>query len=1581
MASVDGASAASLASLASQPTTPIAQLNPDLPDQASRVVRGQVTITWPFNSVTRTAAFLLAEPDVRLRRARGQVRVEFRGPSAKAVSECGLGAGDELLFSLEGVEWAEDVSPGRIPGSRVDWQLQFNARLVLQVRIAGLKCHLSGVVELTASQVRFGESGEVKHIDIDCPTPEQPAESVSEIRNAATPEPEPVVPDAQSVARKIAEIPASEYPSPAFVKRARLSYGALFEGGFDIFEEDGGVKGKGRKRTKFGRDSSAWRYSSQSPTPEPASPLQDGMEEDAPEDEDATPRPSPKARVDEGCQTVEAEMVDVPPQAPEAAVPPETPVSASRGAPAESPAHPSPPREEQGPAEQAEDAPAVSAQTKGPSPVVEEERAPSSEEKFGLTSQKVSPEPPQNQLVEERPVQEQPSTGKATQEEPQADLPQPEQGPAKKTQPFPSALFGTPKRLDPSFSMFGAGAPVRAESSLSLADQVRFGFSHIPQTAQSPAAASNEPRPTPGSVEHGAYPESYLDNTPTPAKYADMTTTLNAADEQVEMAAQGQGLAPEPPMVESFGQGQWEIAGQSQHYNPVEGGHFGADALGEGDRIAAGQPSLHEDVTSPGEVPEGFASYGRGDASDERQSGRLSEGSPEAHGVAENEEVTSEENVGVDEEDDKDAEYDEYAYGERLEEGDYDQRNYDRPDDDDEGLSEEYDEAELEARERYGDGDVFDAEGEEWDEEGEDLDESEEDESDGSYHMAGYQPGKPAARSPPKEPIVIDLLSDSEDDDKPATAPAPGKHAAAPQPASEHDQSKPSTDSKEAPSSGSRESPAAPDAAQMDAANIEASEKHSPERHSAPSEGSSEGLFVSQQRSKASGGEAEEIERAESDSEPSHGSKETDNEESADSDGEEEFGDQEQSEVEDEDEQMSVVEIEEDQHHSSPGPESHDSDDSLPDAEDASFVSQVEMGQEAPEDEDESMNEVDSSEAKDSGGTVESQEQVEEDEGSAGDVDMLEAPSPHREAASPAGSHSQSSGQGTNEAATESSEDVSKAVVTTDAPEEALPSPQSTAQKEERAPISTGPVQETSGDVSSDKIGGPAVVPLTPTQSQSTNNTKSQSVDHQAGSDATNHEMMSPVAQGVTKDTGSQPAEPQHDVDAGVVTESGTVKGEVAHGTRDFHSLGMDGVNEAQDERIPDSSLPSRLSPVAGIDGPSSENQSAALSSQAGQGDQPAEGVEGSARQTDEPEMARQQSSAATKGVDGEAAEEQSTQEQQRSSEADAAEAQPRTRSPSPDLSVNLARQALAARRPKKGHEPVRTSRRMTRARSSSLQTNTSLEREEDSSVSLAIAALASPSKRGAEPEEGSSGSSSSTAALKLELARRLRTDLPECIPLKSLRLHVDKTPHAVVAVATTRSSTPRRAKNGPREYFMSFHVTDPSAAPAQVVEVQLYRPHAHALPVVAPGHPVLLLRFHVRALRGKGFGLRSGAESAWAVWDDERFAYSSSSSSTSSSSSSRRRRRGEDGEDGGEGGGDGEEKEKEIDKQQEEEEQRPPQIRGPPVEDYVRYAGYAGALGRWFASLDGAARAKLERADRKLLEAGGGGGGGDGGN
>ncbi|KAK4241448.1 hypothetical protein C8A03DRAFT_12316 [Achaetomium macrosporum] len=1562
MASVNGDSAAQLAS---QTPTPIAQLNPELSDQSSRVVRGEITITWPYSFVNRTFAFLLAESDVRLRRARGQVRIEFRGPSAKAASECGLGAGDELLFSLEGVEWAKDVSPARIPGARVEWQLQFNEKLVLQVK--------------------SGESGEVKHINIDHHAAQSPDGAVLEPPKAATPEPEPTTVEVQSAIRKISEFPANEYPSPAFVKRARLSYGALFEGGFDIFEEDGGVRGKGRKRTRFEHGRSVWRYSSQSPSPEPTSPIQDEAVGDA--SSDVTPQPSPQPQTtDEGCHTIDIEMTEAAPESAQAAVaqPAQPPAPASQEGPT------APMQEDEVTMHQVEDAPAISAPGEKSVPVVEEGQV---REESVMATEPTTVAKPHGRSVEEQ------SQERQAQEQPISETRRSSPPPANAK----STPFGGPWPLGSNFSMFGTGAPARVESTLSLADQVRFGFSHIPQTTR----ASSPPKPEHDHQPHDhtnePYPASYLNEGPSPAKYTDMNTYINAADEQGEMAVHGQPVAPEPPTVERFGQGQLEMSTQPPHYNAVEGGHFGTDALEEGARVTAGHASPHASGGAIEKVPEGFASYGHGDESDRHQdSPPREESSHEGEPLVENEDTISEDEVGVDDEEDEDAKYDEYAYGEQLEEGDYDQRNYEIPDDDDEGLSEEDDEAELEAEERYGNAETYDedGEGEEWDEEDEEEggeDEGDEDEYESGeedyeedYDMRGYQPRKAAAPAPTGEPVVISLLSDSEDEDEDEPASPPSKSAAPtppapvqhpPPPISFRKASRPTpersprilktveTDSvvkdsgaapsnifsqtqvvdfaerlnKEAsqqPKVPPAEADTAPESATFTSQaprSFEVSnargESHAPESEPAPSEGSSEGLFVSQSK-------------PEPEPEPAPSEKE-----------EKSRGDsmsvEEMEQTGFRGESMSVEEADEGE--STPRPvKAQDDALSLPDADDAAFVSQVEMDQDTVESEDEHMGTQDTP-SKPTGAVEEAWSTIEVQEVTISemDVDMLDAGSPQVESTSSVAMTSQSPQQ---ESSAEIpafgselmvSEVVSEAAVSI-AADKTIPSAQMRAEQEAELPSTPANGQELAKAERLQQI-----------LRESPNDEVEVSVVSTEGSqERANQEKIQPtplgvnegplgaqesaeeqLAQGPIRDAVRLPAEAQREAHEGVPAGTETIKA--------TQSVGSPELGEKDDP----------------------EDQAAELSSQAEEdgAEQAAEKAEESAQQTLGPKLAQQATSPAAEDLneetmileqltqeqlaqeqqqftEPEAAEARSpspdisvglarealaspskhAQELQKSVQAEAAEGQVRTRSPSPDPSASLAREALASpskrgtRRRKKAPESVRTSPRVTRARSSSLRSDTTAETE-DLSVSLAREALASPSRRGASP------TTTTTATLKSELTKRLRTELPECIPLESLRTYVNKFTNAVVVV-TSQPSAPTRAKGGPREYFMSFHVTDPSTAPSQVVEVQLYRPHKDSLPAVKPGDVILLQKFQVKALSKKGFGLRTGVESAWAVWN----------------------------------GGDG-----------------PPQVKGPPVEDWEGYVAYVKTLREWFGLLvaDEAARAKLEKADRKLEEAGAGGG------
>ena len=116
----------------------IAQLDPSL-EGSDKVVEGVVTLIWPYSASSKSFSILLAEPDFRLRRERGQVRILFTGPSAKSVSGCDPQSGDRVLLHLLGTQWEKDETALKTPGRGIEWQLRFEQRLVLQV---GLLSHL-----------------------------------------------------------------------------------------------------------------------------------------------------------------------------------------------------------------------------------------------------------------------------------------------------------------------------------------------------------------------------------------------------------------------------------------------------------------------------------------------------------------------------------------------------------------------------------------------------------------------------------------------------------------------------------------------------------------------------------------------------------------------------------------------------------------------------------------------------------------------------------------------------------------------------------------------------------------------------------------------------------------------------------------------------------------------------------------------------------------------------------------------------------------------------------------------------------------------------------------------------------------------------------------------------------------------------------------------------------------------------------------------------------------------------------------------------------------------------------------------
>ncbi|TKA74267.1 hypothetical protein B0A49_08660 [Cryomyces minteri] len=225
---------------------PIADIAPTLPAPDSKAIKAIVTLLWPYSSSTHRCALLLAEPDFRLRRSRGQVRVQLAGSSARAVAKSGIGIGDEVTLGLRGAQWVKDEGALKTPGRSVDWELLFRRRLVLQVN---------------------RNAQRLVDLNVDEPmTPDEDIRSAIPTSTLRYDSPEPAAPPSPKA------IPATSatWSSPAFLKRVRLSAGSSIDSPYDPFEEaDGCVEGKGRKkRKKSYMGVVKWTYSEKPPSPE-----------------------------------------------------------------------------------------------------------------------------------------------------------------------------------------------------------------------------------------------------------------------------------------------------------------------------------------------------------------------------------------------------------------------------------------------------------------------------------------------------------------------------------------------------------------------------------------------------------------------------------------------------------------------------------------------------------------------------------------------------------------------------------------------------------------------------------------------------------------------------------------------------------------------------------------------------------------------------------------------------------------------------------------------------------------------------------------------------------------------------------------------------------------------------------------------------------------------------------------------------------------------------------------------------------------------------------------------------------------
>lgn len=149
---------------------------------------------------------------------------------------------------------------------------------------------------------------------------------------------------------------------------------------------------------------------------------------------------------------------------------------------------------------------------------------------------------------------------------------------------------------------------------------------------------------------------------------------------------------------------------------------------------------------------------------------------------------------------------------------------------------------------------------------------------------------------------------------------------------------------------------------------------------------------------------------------------------------------------------------------------------------------------------------------------------------------------------------------------------------------------------------------------------------------------------------------------------------------------------------------------------------------------------------------------------------------------------------------------------------------------------------------------------------------LALKSTPDAMPSETSQQLTSKPSLLPLAfLSTGFTTPLSHFIPLSTLSQYWQSVVDVLAIVIA--SQKPIRAKAGPRDYYQTLFIVDPSVVgdpkKHQIITIRIFRPSKNALPVVETGDALLLRNFQIRTHRRRPM-LQSTNTSAWAVFRKE---------------------------------------------------------------------------------------------------------------
>ncbi|KAK2593014.1 hypothetical protein QQS21_009268 [Conoideocrella luteorostrata] len=1414
--------------------TPIAQLNPGLDQANSRAVNGVVTITWPYSIVTNSIAFILAEHDVLLRRNRGQLRVEFHGAAGKALADANIGGGDEVQLSLDACQWTENAVKAGLPAGSLEWQLNFTNRLLLSIR-------RDGSPELELVHVNSPDDRSDCPLELESmPQTTSPAEPLDPEHNIDNATPDLRPPDSAVTAgsKRLASstFEVEEYASPAFIKRARVSYGSLFEGDMNIFGDDKGKKRKSRRQSRFSMGNTVWRYSSRSPSPESKEESEpESLEDASSEVANETAFPSIVApasqrstMVDEGCQTQELHFS--PPMNGQVS----TEASVSKAVAPESPSRQyaaghgttghTPSRTLFGQLHMQYDLPGSMAE-----PITSQIATSLPDHHFGFAI-------PLAQADESIPD---------FNTVPASSLP------ISSISPTHEAINAASY---PGVGMTGhnyAEPTLPHDHSLQFHRNIHEPHHEFQSIVEGNLPWQSETAPSYPPIPHENFKSQaavFIDSSPPPEEGNNPGQPRSLSPSVVDYASEDDQVSPVGDAAHDKSEDEEE--GRRRHVNEQEGSGSeddGGDLNGEDYDLRNYSRTRDDDASE--EEPEQGLDVGSSDA--ERQ----------AIAFQEQEDRGSDESAHEDEEGSEDGELDEevkeddeerYRWKSNMLSGGMNEESAGSAGE--ESIDAEYDE-------QYDNEEDLDGEGNEYSEseefEGEEYYEDDEEGYEGEEDDEEEQEELPSAPSGPKEPVIIDLLSDSDDDsgsgedvdEEPSKQNIDGSQLVG-QVSSAQDET--------TAQAGAETSTRAINVVR-DEAGVE---KHSLETDEAVGDDPNEPAV--DQTHDAEVGEA--LEEEEYSLETDEAMENDSNEPAVDRTHDAAAG--EALEEEDYQDAMKVNNKGDD-----------DVDDKMGDeVEGEVALSADHIVTETAKAEDDVEYEVMEQDATITVAT----------EGNIAQVSSVEKEPENQGSKEPVPDQTKS-GQPTDEKT-----DVEMAEIAP-AGDEKLPdgSPEVAAVTEaEPQELEQQQTEEPEVDSPKNRQLPTPVETQPPPRIESARQDQGQADDIDNDSEAAEDQIMDELRKyQYLTEQGPQAISKQ------VATNT---KGEDAS----QEASQKEQQSEEQDVLITVKSLRSHSHRRTGSSDSTSsyiEDPSLLLAQASSQSQPPTKVTEPEPQQEHGPEPANEAISPGILRVSRSA------------------------KSGHLDPSILLAKASVESPTKQNEQTPsMRVTRSMTEHSEQSEEQKMPSPVGTRNSKRLATPEPSQFQKETQEALESPSVTSSfvedeSLSVLKRQMAKDLRTKLPDYLSLRSLRTSLNKITD-VLAVATSTPPQPHRPKHGPRGYMLELTLVDPSSAPSGISIGHIFRPHQASLPVVHAGDLILLRRVQVVAMKGRGFGVRVTDASAWAVFekgDEEMLA----------------------------------------------------QIKGPPVEVADEEVEYAAGLRRWWEALDEKALVKINKATQKIIQ------------